>query len=195
MAPRTFLGRVLYAAWAVSVVLGGCAGPPAKTTRPAEQAPSASSIQESVIPAYSARPGRARALIAVVGENSGVEVSDFLVLFAILSRAVTLDVSAVTLGPGPLSTFTDLGQPGFRIATDTTVAQFDAIHPEGVDYIIVAAQAATPRLIAWLKRHRHSGRATDRGTHPRAPGYRLAQHRDPLAGHLVDDRGRAAAPT
>lgn len=157
MAPRTFPGRILYAAWAVSVVLAGCAGPPARTTRPAEQAPSASSTQESVIPAYRPRPGRARAVIAVVGENIGVEVSDFLVPFAILSRAGTLDVSAVTLDPGPLSTFTDLGRPGFRIATDTTVSQFDAIHPEGADYIIVPAQAATPRLIAWLKRQSGQG--------------------------------------
>lgn len=99
-----------------------------------------------MIPAYRPRPGRARAVIAVVGENIGVEVSDFLVPFAILSRTGTLDVSAVTLDPGPLSTFTDLGRPGFRIATDTTVAQFDVIHPEGADYIIVPAQAATPRL-------------------------------------------------
>lgn len=157
MAPRTFPGRVLHAAWAVSVVLAGCAGPPSKTTRPAEQAPSTSFTQEEVIPAYRARPGRARAVVAVVGENSGVEVSDFLVPFAILSRAGNLDVSAVTLGPGPLSTFTDLGRPGFRIATDTTVAQFDAIHPEGADYIIVPAQAATPRLIAWLQQQSRQG--------------------------------------
>lgn len=157
MALRTFPGRFLHAAWAVSVVLAGCAGPPARSTRPAEQAPSASSIQESVIPAYRARPGRTRAVIAVVGENSGVEVSDFLVPFAILSRAGTLDVSAVKLGPGPLSTFTDLGRPGFRIATDTTVAQFDAIHPEGADYIIVPAQASTPRLITWLQQQSGQG--------------------------------------
>lgn len=105
-----------------------------------------------MIPAYRARPGHTRAVIAVVGENRGVEVSDLLVPFAILSRASSLDVSAVTLGPGQLSTFTNLGRPGFRIATDTTVAQFDAIHPEGVDYIIVPVQASTPPLIAWLKR-------------------------------------------
>ncbi|WP_254427848.1 DJ-1/PfpI family protein [Stenotrophomonas bentonitica] len=110
-----------------------------------------------MIPAYRPRPGRARAVIAVVGENIGVEVSDFLVPFAILSRTGTLDVSAVTLDSGPLSTFTDLGRPRFRIATDTTVAQFDVIHPEGADYIIVPAQAATPRLIAWLKRQSGQG--------------------------------------
>lgn len=92
-----------------------------------------------------------------VGENTGVEVSDFLVPFAILFRAGTLDVSAVTLDEGPLSTFTDLGRPGFRIATDTTVAQFDANHPQGADYIVVPAQASTPRLLAWLKRQSQQG--------------------------------------
>ncbi len=109
------------------------------------------------IPAYRARPNRSRAVIAVVGENAGVEISDFLVPFAILSRAGTMDVSAVTLDAGPLSTFTDLGRPGFRIATDTTVAQFDATHPLGADYIIVPAQASTPRLLAWLKRQSRQG--------------------------------------
>ncbi|WP_245879453.1 DJ-1/PfpI family protein [Xanthomonas pisi] len=68
-----------------------------------------------------------------------------------------MDVSAVTLEAGPLSTFTDLGRPGFRIATETTVAQFDAMHPLGADYIIVPAQASTPRLLAWLKRQSRQG--------------------------------------
>lgn len=36
-----------------------------------------------MIPAYRARFNRARAVIAVVGENTGVEISDFLVPFAI----------------------------------------------------------------------------------------------------------------
>lgn len=157
MASRIFPGRVLCAAWAASLLLAGCAGPPSRTTRPAEQAPGASSTHEAAIPAYRARPGRTRAVIAVVGENSGVEVSDFLVPFAILSRAGTLDVSAVTLEAGPLSTFTDLGSPGFRFETDTTVTQFDAVHPEGADYIIVPAQASTPRLIAWLKQQSRQG--------------------------------------
>lgn len=157
MASRTFAVLVLHATWAAPVLLAGCAAPSSKAARPTEVASSAATTQESVIPSYRARPGRARAVIAVVGENTGVEVSDFLVPFAILSRAGTLDVTAVTLDAGPLSTFTDLGQPGFSIATDTTVAQFDAIHPEGADYIVVPAQAATPRLIAWLKRQSHQG--------------------------------------
>ncbi|CAD0315265.1 hypothetical protein CFBP498_12810 [Xanthomonas hortorum pv. vitians] len=89
--------------------------------------------------------------------NAGVEVSDFLVPFAILSRAGTMDVVAVTLDEGPLATFTDLGSPGFKIATDTTVAQFDAAQPEGADYVIVAAQAAEPRLLAWLKQQSAHG--------------------------------------
>ncbi|MEA9488184.1 hypothetical protein [Xanthomonas campestris] len=36
-------------------------------------------------------------------------------------------------------TFTDLGRCSFTIATDTTVAQFDAARPEDADYVIVPA--------------------------------------------------------
>ncbi len=80
----------------------------------------------------------------MVGDNAGVEVSDFLVPYAILSRAGGIEVVAVTLDEGPLATFTDLGRRSFTIATDTTVAQFDAARPEGADYVIVPAQAAKP---------------------------------------------------
>jgi len=157
MAHGIFPGFVRHAALAACVSLAGCAGPPSKATPLAAETSGTASSEEASIPAYRARPNRSRAVIAVVGENTGVEVSDFLVPFAILSRAGTLDVSAVTLDEGPLSTFTDLGRPGFRIATDTTVAQFDANHPQGADYIVVPAQASTPRLLAWLKRQSQQG--------------------------------------
>ncbi len=178
MAPRTLPGRVLYAAWAVSAVLAGCAGPPSETTRPAEQAPSAAPTLEAMIPAYRARPSRARAVIAVVGENSGVEVSDFLVYFAILSRAGTLDVSAVTFH------IHRSRADRVRIATETTVAQLDAIHPEEADYIIAPAQASTPRLIAWLTRQ--SGQGGDDRTPAR-------HRRGATAGRVRQAFGRAVA--
>ncbi|MCW1977669.1 hypothetical protein [Xanthomonas campestris] len=69
----------------------------------------------------------------MVGDNAGVEVSDFLVPYAILSHAGGIKAVAVTIDEGPLATFTDLGRRRFTIATDTTVAQFDAARPEGAD--------------------------------------------------------------
>jgi len=37
------------------------------------------------------------------------------------------------------------------------VAQFDAVRPEGADYVIVPAQAAKPRLLASLKQQAGQG--------------------------------------
>lgn len=157
MAPLMFQRVIRRAAWAACMILAGCAEPAARSALPARGAPDIAATAQATLPPYRARTARARPVIAVVANNAGVEVSDFLVPFAILSRAGTMDVVAVTLDEGPLATFTDLGSPGFKIATDTTVAQFDAAQPEGADYVIVAAQASEPRLLAWLKQQSAHG--------------------------------------
>ena len=149
-AIRRIACRVVFPA---CVLLAGCAGARSTSTQepPVRNALALAGAAPSGIPPYLARPGRGRPVVAVVGDNAGVEVSDFLVPFSILSRAGTMEVSAVTMEHGPLSTFTDLGSPSVQIMTDTTVAQFDHAHPHGADYIIVAAQTPTPALLAWLK--------------------------------------------
>ncbi|MBB5736475.1 putative intracellular protease/amidase [Xanthomonas arboricola] len=157
MAPSTVQRLARHAAWAMCVVLAGCAEPLSKPVSPMEARVDGSVTVQEVIPPYRARAGRARPVVVVVGGNAGVEVSDFLVPFGLLSRAGSMDVLAVTLDTGPLSTFTDLGSAGFRIATDMTVARFDASHPQGADYIVVPAQAAAPRLIAWLTQQAGQG--------------------------------------
>ncbi|KQQ84146.1 AraC family transcriptional regulator [Xanthomonas sp. Leaf131] len=157
MLPFTLHCVVRRAAWVACAILAVCAEPAARSALPIRSAPDIAETAPATLPPYRARTGRARPVIAVVGNNAGVEVSDFLVPFAILSRAGTMDVIAVTLDEGPLATFTDLGSPGFKITTDTTVAQFDATQPEGADYVIVAAQASEPRLLAWLKQQSAHG--------------------------------------
>lgn len=157
MVPFTPYRLVRRAAWFACVILAGCAEPAARPALPAGGASDIAETAQVAIPPYSARTARPRPVIAVVGNNAGVEVSDFLVPFAILSRAGTMDVVAVTLDEGPLATFTDLGSPGFKIATDTTIAKFDVAQPKGADYVIVAAQAAEPRLLAWLRQQSAQG--------------------------------------
>ena len=102
------------------------------------------------IVAHQTHPGRDRPLIAIVGDNKGTELSDFIVPFGVLSEAAVADLETVSARPGPIATFTDMGKPGFRIVAQATLADFDLSHPEGADYVIVPALHETPELIAWL---------------------------------------------
>lgn len=137
-------------AWIACVYLTACAAPAPRQEAALPGKPQA-------ITSYRPHADRVRPIVAVVGENSGVEVSDFLVPFGILSRAGTMEVLAVSTVPGPIATFTDLGQPGFRVQAQTTIADFDARYPAGADYVVVPAQASTPRLIGWLTQQTKRG--------------------------------------
>lgn len=102
------------------------------------------------IPPYQARHGRERPLIAIVGDNKGAELTDFVVPYGVLSEAGIADVETLAAEPGPIATFTDLGKPGFRILAQSFIADFDSRHPEGADYVVVPALHDTPEVIAWL---------------------------------------------
>ncbi|SHH18936.1 DJ-1/PfpI family protein [Massilia sp. CF038] len=96
---------------------------------------------------YEARLGRARPVVAVVGVNSGTELSDFLAPYAILARAGSMDVLALGTSAGPIQM-----RPALRVAPHATLAAFDAQYPDGADYIVVPAVAAPddPVLLPWL---------------------------------------------
>jgi transcriptional regulator GlxA family with amidase domain len=79
-------------------------------------------------------PKRQRPVIAIVGANEGSETTDYLMPYGILKRADVADVLALGMKPGPISLY-----PALKIVPHTTVANFDAMHPEGADYVIVPA--------------------------------------------------------
>ena len=54
--------------------------------------------------------------------------------YGILRRADVADVVALATEPGPVKLF-----PALQVEPDATVAEFDAQHPEGADYVIVPA--------------------------------------------------------
>lgn len=81
-----------------------------------------------------APPKRARPLVAIVGINDATEVTDYLMPYGILTRAGVADVVALATGPGPVRLY-----PALAVAPDATIAEFDAAHPEGADYLIVPA--------------------------------------------------------
>lgn len=99
------------------------------------------------IPAYQARFGRHRPVIAVLAENSGTELVDFVIPYGVLARSDVVDVFAVAMQAGPVTM-----RPALRILPQATIAQFDARFPDGADYLIVPAMVKNddPRLLAWI---------------------------------------------
>lgn len=102
----------------------------------------------SKIDQYEARFGRTKPVIAVVGANGGTELSDFVVPYAILAQSGAAEVQAISTEAGPIQM-----RPALRIAPHASLAQFDARHADGADYVIVPALSGPdhPALIAWLR--------------------------------------------
>jgi putative intracellular protease/amidase len=100
---------------------------------------------ETIAP-YVPRFGRSRALIAVVGENSGTVSSDFVIPYGVLTRSGLADVVSVATQPGLLKLGALLVEP------DHTTAQFDARYPEGADYVVVPAvtKREDAALLVWV---------------------------------------------
>lgn len=142
----TFLARGLLVCIAIlGSVVAALAGPTASTTgvHAAEAA-----LAGDALPAYRARFERARPLIAIVGENSGTELSDFVIPYGVLVRSGVADVVTVATQPGVLRM-----RPALTVQAQHTIADFDARFPEGADYVIVPAVVKfnDPTLLAWVK--------------------------------------------
>jgi putative intracellular protease/amidase len=93
-------------------------------------------------------PKRRRPLIAIVGINDSSETTDYLMPYGILRRADVADVVALATAPGPVTLF-----PVLSVEPQATVAEFDAQHPEGADYVIVPAMTHDddPAVLQWIK--------------------------------------------
>lgn len=105
----------------------------------------------SHIARWQPRFGRARPVVAVVGENgsadSSTELVDYVMPLGILRASDTAEVFALATTTAPLAM-----RPALRIQPQATVAAFDARYPEGADYVIVPAVShpRDPALLAWL---------------------------------------------
>ena len=116
----------------------------------------APSVAERIEP-YQPRFGRMRPLIAVVGENSGTELTDFVIPYGVLSRSGAADVVSVATQPGILRL-----RPAVQIQPDLTTEEFDRRHPDGADYVIVPAidKSDDPKLLAWITSQAGKGATT-----------------------------------
>jgi putative intracellular protease/amidase len=93
-------------------------------------------------------PKRRRPLIAIVGINDATETTDYLMPYGILSRADVADVVTLATAPGPVTLF-----PTLKVEPQATIAEFDAQHPDGADYVIVPAMSRDddPVALQWIR--------------------------------------------
>ena len=93
-------------------------------------------------------PKRARPLIAIVGINDATETTDYLMPTGIRRRADIADVVTLATQPGSVRLY-----PALTVEPDATIADFDARHPEGADYVIVPAMSRDddPAALAWIR--------------------------------------------
>ncbi|HJV00845.1 MAG TPA: DJ-1/PfpI family protein [Burkholderiaceae bacterium] len=134
-------------------LLSGCASGPAAI----DASDGHAAVRDGAIAAYHARPGHAKPLIAVVGDNASTELSDYVVPYGILTRSGVAEVMALSTTEGPISTTTDMGKPGFRIEPEATIARFDMRFPDGADYVIVPATRNTAELRNWIAQQSAKG--------------------------------------
>lgn len=106
-------------------------------------------------PAAARGSGNARPVIAVVADNAGTEVTDFLVPYGVLSDSGAADVIAVSTRPGPVV----LMPSNLLIQAERTLESFDQEHPEGADYVVVPAlhERDQPEVVAWLRAQGEKG--------------------------------------
>jgi putative intracellular protease/amidase len=102
----------------------------------------------------SLKPERERPTVAVIGLNNATETTDYLMPTGILRRSGVADVTMLATGPGPVQLF-----PVLKVEADATIAEFDATHPTGADYVIVPAMSRDddPAVLVWLKRQAAKG--------------------------------------
>ena len=131
------LFAIIGAAWIVSLPSAGAY----------KAAPIAKAEAEATVAALKP-PKRQRPLVAIVGINDATETTDYLMPYGVLRRADIADVVLLATAPGPVTLF-----PVMKVEPQATVADFDAQHPDGADYVIVPAMSRDddPEALRWIK--------------------------------------------
>ena len=137
-----------------AVGCGPIAADPGSASPPAG-AEAAHTKEEHIAP-YRARFGRKRPVIAIVGVNSGTELTDYVIPYGVLRQADVAEVVAVSTAAGPMTM-----RPALRVQAEATIADFDARYPDGADYVVVPAvvQREDPALLGWVRAQASKGGA------------------------------------
>jgi putative intracellular protease/amidase len=123
-----------------------CHGAPNQS--PAPQTASVPASIANELPHHQSRFGRARPVVAVIAENSGTEMTDFVIPYSVLKEAQVADVVALAIKPGNVT----MRPTSLQLVPQSIAAQFDRTYPEGADYVVVPAVAKNddPGLVAWV---------------------------------------------
>jgi putative intracellular protease/amidase len=103
---------------------------------------------------WHSRFGRSRPVIAIIGNNSGTELVDFVIPYGVLMTAEVADVVTVGAHPGPLTM-----RPALQLQPQANAREFNARFPDGADYVIVPAvvDRTDPVLLGWIAAQYHRG--------------------------------------
>jgi hypothetical protein len=88
--------------------------------------PATADTSSERIAAHESRFDRARPVIAVVGENAGTELTDFVIPFGVLRQSNAAEVLTVATRDGPIQMW-----PALRIQPDLTLASLTGCCPAG----------------------------------------------------------------
>ncbi|SEN61018.1 DJ-1/PfpI family protein [Duganella sp. CF517] len=96
---------------------------------------------------YQNRFGRVKPVVAVIAENHGTELTDFVIPYGVVARSRSAELVAVATQAGPVRML-----PALKIDPQATIEEFDARYPDGADYLIVpaVAKSSDPALLAWV---------------------------------------------
>ena len=123
---------------------------------PALSAVAGHAAMEHIAP-WRSRFGRRRPVIAVIGNNSGTELIDFVIPYGVLVASGAADVITVATHSGPLTM-----RPALKLQAQTTARDFNARYPDGADYVIVPAMVdrEDPVLLEWIATQSRLGATT-----------------------------------
>jgi putative intracellular protease/amidase len=110
--------------------------------------------EETAAMLASLKPRHERPTVAIIGINDATETTDYLMPAGILRRSGVADVMMLATGRGPVQLF-----PALKVEADATIAEFDARHPRGADYVIVPAMSRDddPAALPWLRQQAEKG--------------------------------------
>src|SRR4249919_2459178 len=96
---------------------------------------------------WRSRFGRSRPVVAIIGNNSGTELVDFVIPYAVLMASDAADVVTVATQPGPITM-----RPALKLQPQTNTHDFNTQYADGADYVIVPAvvDRDDPRLLGWI---------------------------------------------
>lgn len=147
MTSRRLLWSALGAVVLLAIIGGGWLWSLPPSPSAAAPPPIAQAERDATVAALKP-PKRQRPLVAIIGINDATETTDYLMPYGILRRAGVADVVALATKPGPVTLY-----PTLKVEPDATIAEFDAQHPDGADYVIVPAMSRDddPEALQWIR--------------------------------------------